>query len=233
MDQRRNPRYPIQLNALVHPSEGRSWLCTIQDFCIGGMLLIEQDSGRIRRSMPSLAGNETVGIHFSVPVSGKTEHFRLEGKIVRVLDNGVGINFANGMDDKAMTALLGHSTADYETGEPSAVVEREPSAAVDREPSAAPVKEPSAAVDKEPSADPEKEPPAARKKEPSAARKKEPSAPRKKKSAATRKKEPSARQDKEPSARPGKNLLSQGMKRPLPGEPRQKQPVRLQDQNQL
>ena len=111
MDKRRSPRYAINLNALVHPNEGRSWLCSIQDFCDGGMLLVEQGAGRSRRSMPGINTGEMVGIHFSVPSKGKDEHFRLEGKIVRALESGVGINFSSGMDESAMTALLNYSNS--------------------------------------------------------------------------------------------------------------------------
>lgn len=105
MDKRRTPRYAVSLNALVHPSVGRSWLCSIRDFCSGGMLLAEQDSGR-KRSLPGIAQNETVGIHFSVPGPKGDQHFRLEGKIVRVMDSGVGITFARGMDEDALKALM-------------------------------------------------------------------------------------------------------------------------------
>lgn len=109
MDKRRSPRYPISLNALVHPNEGRSWLCSIQDFCDGGMLLVEQGSGRVRRAMPGIAAGGMVGIHFSVPSGSKEKHFRLEGKIVRAMDSGVGINFPQGMEEEAMTSLLNYS----------------------------------------------------------------------------------------------------------------------------
>ena len=108
MDKRRSPRYPISLSALVHPNEGRSWLCAIHDFCDSGMLLVEQGKGRSKRSMPGESSG-LVGIHFSVPGGGKEQHFRLEGKIVRTLQSGVGINFPNGMSDDAMTALLNFS----------------------------------------------------------------------------------------------------------------------------
>ncbi|XOV89567.1 MAG: DUF1631 family protein [Pseudomonadota bacterium] len=110
MDKRRNPRYAINLSALVHPNVGRSWLCMIRDFCEGGMLLVEQDATR-RRALPGIRQGETVGIHFSVPATGKDLHFRLEGKIVRVMDSGVGIQFANGIEDDAMTALLNYSNS--------------------------------------------------------------------------------------------------------------------------
>lgn len=111
MEKRKSPRYAISLNALVHPNVGRSWLCTIKDFCDGGMLLVEQEGNR-RSSLPGIAQGETVGIHFGVPsTTGPDHHFRLEGKIVRVMDGGVGINFNGGIDDDAMTALLNHSNS--------------------------------------------------------------------------------------------------------------------------
>jgi diguanylate cyclase (GGDEF)-like protein len=108
MDKRSSTRYAINLNALVHPSVGRSWLCQIEDFCEGGMLLVEQNN-RPRRSLPGINTGETVGIHFSVPTDTKDQHFRLEGKIVRVMDTGVGISFANSMDEVALTCLSDHS----------------------------------------------------------------------------------------------------------------------------
>ena len=108
MDNRTSPRYAISLNALVHPNIGRSWLCEIQDFCSGGMLLVEQN-GRPRRNLPGIKAGESVGIHFSVPLESKEQHFRLEGKIVRVMDMGVGINFAEGMDEEALNCLSDHS----------------------------------------------------------------------------------------------------------------------------
>lgn len=115
MDKRRSPRYPISLNALVHPNEGRSWLCSIQDFCGSGMLLVEQGGGRVRRSSPGIVAGCLVGIHFSVPnksrEQGKERHFRLEGTIVRAMETGVGISFSTGMDDDAMTDLLNYSNS--------------------------------------------------------------------------------------------------------------------------
>lgn len=111
MDKRRSPRYPVNLNALVHPNEGRSWLCSIQDFCESGMLLVEQGNGRSRRAMPGIDAGGMVGIHFSVPNKNKERHFRLDGKIVRTVDSGVGINFPAGTDDDAMTELLKYSNS--------------------------------------------------------------------------------------------------------------------------
>ena len=109
MDKRRSPRYAISLNALVHPSEGRSWLCVIQDFCAGGMLLVEQEAARGRREPPGIIQGQNVCIHFSVPGDSADLHLRLEGTIVRVMESGVGINFPEGMSEEAMTALLDYS----------------------------------------------------------------------------------------------------------------------------
>ena len=108
MDKRASTRYTVELNALVHPRVGRSWLCQIQDFCDAGMLLVEQNN-RPRRALPGINTGEEVGIHFSVPSEGKDQHFRLEGKIVRVMDAGVGINFGDGMADDAFRYLSSFS----------------------------------------------------------------------------------------------------------------------------
>lgn len=104
MNKRASTRYLVDLNALVHPNVGRSWLCQIQDFCDGGMLLVEQN-GRPRRNLPGITVGEVVAIHFSMPKDGKNHTFRLEGKIVRTMDTGVGINFPKGMGQDALDAL--------------------------------------------------------------------------------------------------------------------------------
>ena len=128
MDKRSNPRYATLLKALVHPAIGRSWLCTIQDFCSGGMLLVEPAESRSRRAMPGIVTGETVGIHFSVPDSGKDKHFRLEGNIVRVMDSGVGIKFAKGIDADAMTALLKFGESQLQVSTPRQPVVARPNA---------------------------------------------------------------------------------------------------------
>ena len=110
MDKRQNARFAIELNALVHPQNGRSWLCTIRDFCRGGMLLLEQKSGPVRPTMPGIHPGETVGIHYYIPTKNKDLHFRLEGQIVRVMRSGLGIKFKEEMADDAITALMNHAS---------------------------------------------------------------------------------------------------------------------------
>jgi|TARA_B100002003_G_scaffold231280_1_gene242152 hypothetical protein len=82
----------------------------ISDYCAGGMLLVEQEGGRSRRGIPGISPGEMVGIHFTVPIDGKDKHFRLEGKIVRVMEGSVGLNFPKGMDATVIEAL-GNYTA--------------------------------------------------------------------------------------------------------------------------
>ena len=109
MDKRSSPRYAISLDGLVHPARGRSWLCSIKDFCTGGMLLTEQESTRVRRTAPVGVPGEKVGIHFSLPTAQGEEHIRLEGRIVRVEQEGLGISFSEGIDADVMTQLLEYS----------------------------------------------------------------------------------------------------------------------------
>jgi hypothetical protein len=111
MDQRTSERYETSLNALVHPHIGKAWLCTIKDFCEGGMLLVEQEGRKSPRGKSGINTGDVVGIHFSVPLTESDEHFRFEGKIVRVMDSGVGISFMSGMADKALDALADFSGA--------------------------------------------------------------------------------------------------------------------------
>ena len=92
MEKRSSPRYAISLEALVHPQEGRSWLCSIKDFCVGGMLLVEQESTRVRRTAPTDVSGEKVGIHFSIPTELGEEYVRLKGRIVRDAHDGLGIS---------------------------------------------------------------------------------------------------------------------------------------------
>ena len=57
-NRRKFARQPIQLSALVHPNRGRSWLCSIRDFCEDGMLL---SGGRGARSWASTGTDAGAG----------------------------------------------------------------------------------------------------------------------------------------------------------------------------
>ena len=108
MDKRNSPRYAIELAALVNPAEGPSWLCSIRDFCAEGMLLAESQVGRSTRGLPDVTTGALVEIHFLVPGSAAAQQFCLDGRIVRVMDSGVGVRFDKGIEAPALDALLAH-----------------------------------------------------------------------------------------------------------------------------
>ena len=78
-ERRSEPRLQIMLDAILHPEHGRTWPCTIHDFCVGGMLLMgEEDSRRSLRTSgfdPQI--DDVVHIHFSVPDVKGARNFRL------------------------------------------------------------------------------------------------------------------------------------------------------------
>ena len=113
-NRRRFTRQPISLSALVHPDQGRSWLCSIRDFCQDGMLLA---GGRGSRSFAATGANagvgDTVALHFSVATPQGQEHFRTRAKIARILDdgNGLGVCFEQGVEQQAFNALMDFAVA--------------------------------------------------------------------------------------------------------------------------
>ncbi len=92
MERRSNPRQLISIGALVHPQQGRSWLCTIRDFCQDGMLLVGSSGPR---SLKATGANHQPGdlihLHFSVPTRTGEQHLRLEASIARLLSDGRGM----------------------------------------------------------------------------------------------------------------------------------------------
>ncbi|MCZ6890843.1 MAG: DUF1631 family protein [Gammaproteobacteria bacterium] len=109
LDRRLEPRQLVELNALLHPDHGRSWLCTIRDFCSGGMLLVSE--GRNRENLAATGGGakrgDPVNIHFCVPSAiGGQQNFRLTARIARTTEYGVGVQFIDGIETGPMDALL-------------------------------------------------------------------------------------------------------------------------------
>ena len=127
-NRRKFARQPIQLSALVHPEQGRSWLCSIRDFCEEGMLL---SGGGGTRSWDATgaeaASGDEVALHFSVASPTGQQHFRTRAKIARILDggNGLGVCFEEGLEEKAFKALLDFAVA-AGTAVPDELPEPEP-----------------------------------------------------------------------------------------------------------
>ena len=114
MNRRKFSRQPIYLSALVHPAEGRSWLCSIRDFCAEGMMLTGGSGSRaLEKTGAPVNAGETVALHFSVATPTGQEHFRTQAQIARVLDggNGLGVRFVQGLDERAFQTLLDFAVA--------------------------------------------------------------------------------------------------------------------------
>ncbi len=92
MERRSYERQAVSMGALVHPQQGRSWLCKIRDFCLGGMLLVEAPGSKsgLASSITAAAG-DTVSLHFAVPTPQGDQHLRLPARVVRTLSDGRGI----------------------------------------------------------------------------------------------------------------------------------------------
>jgi len=115
LNRRHFQRQPISLSALLHPEQGRSWLCTVRDFCEEGMLLTSATGGRALGSgdAPMPEAGDVVALHFSVATPDGQEHFRTQACIIRVLDsgNGLGVCFPESMPRDAFDCLMAFSSA--------------------------------------------------------------------------------------------------------------------------
>ena len=114
MNRRKFTRQPIQLSALVHPEQGRSWLCSIRDFCEEGMMLA---GGAGSRSLSStgadISAGDKVALHFSVATPEGQQHFRTQATVARVLDggNGLGVSFDTGLEQRTFDRLVDFAVA--------------------------------------------------------------------------------------------------------------------------
>ena len=109
VNRRKHPRQPISLSALVHPNEGRSWLCTIRDFCQEGMLLTGTGGSKSLAATGAEANpGEQVALHFSVATPNGQRHYRTQATIARVTDagNGIGVRFDEGVPEDAFSSLI-------------------------------------------------------------------------------------------------------------------------------
>lgn len=98
LNRRQTVRYPIQLSALAHPQRGRSWLCTVRDFCEQGMLLIASAGQRLASSSSGFEPRSIISLHFSVATAEGIKHFRSRATVVRLAPDGLslGVRFIEG-----------------------------------------------------------------------------------------------------------------------------------------
>ena len=109
VNRRKYQRQPISLSALVHPDQGRSWLCTIRDFCQEGMLLTGTGGSRSFASTGADAHpGDQIALHFSVATPKGQKHFRTQATIARITEagSGIGVRFDQGVPDDAFSSLI-------------------------------------------------------------------------------------------------------------------------------
>ncbi len=109
VNRRKYPRQPISLSALVHPEKGRSWLCTIRDFCQEGMLLTGAGGARsLAATGADPSPGDRIALHFSVATPNGQKHFRTQAAIARITDagNGIGVIFSDGIPEGAFSSLI-------------------------------------------------------------------------------------------------------------------------------
>jgi diguanylate cyclase (GGDEF)-like protein len=114
LNRRKYQRQPISLSALVHPDQGRSWLCTIKDFCQEGMLLTGAGGNRSLAATGAEANpGDEIALHFSVATPAGQKHFRTRAVIARVTDagSGIGVKFNRGMPEDAFSSLIDFAIA--------------------------------------------------------------------------------------------------------------------------
>ena len=114
MNRRRYTRQPISLSALVHPEQGRSWLCTIRDFCEDGMLLTGSGGSRSLLATGShIRAGDEVALHFSVATPSGQQHYRAKAKVARLQEagNGMGVQFDGAMPEEAFGNLIEFAVA--------------------------------------------------------------------------------------------------------------------------
>ena len=111
-DRRREVRTPVVQDALVNFRSGKSWACTIRDFCSAGMF-IKGDPGALRQSMGDVDDAGMLEIHFTAnDAKGRSRHFQIVGRAARRLDDAIGVHFTAGLDPEILAALATRAVTD-------------------------------------------------------------------------------------------------------------------------
>lgn len=90
MNKRATPRFPVTLDVAVSFPRGVYRVCTMRDYCMGGMYLLCNTADN--EGFPA-ARDDSLQIEFSNPLLLQGQRFQLNGRVVRIVDNGIGIAF--------------------------------------------------------------------------------------------------------------------------------------------
>jgi len=114
VNRRQYIRHPISISALLHPGKGRSWLCTIRDFCEMGVLLVGTGGSRSLQATGSKSRpGDRIDLHFSVPTEFGEKHFRLGAIVARFTNQNmsVGVRFESPLEPEIFSALMDFAVA--------------------------------------------------------------------------------------------------------------------------
>ncbi len=118
-DRRREARIPVTLNALARFRSGKSWVCTIRDFCSAGMLL-QGGASALRLALGDSDDMGPLEIRFAVPGDGTAPaQHHITGTPVRRMDDALGLHFPKGMSDVILRSLIAFSQRDLVDSEAS------------------------------------------------------------------------------------------------------------------
>ncbi len=108
-ERRRDSRTPVSARALVRFESGSSLMCTISDFCAGGMLL-KGDRSKLLDAAAWESDDSARGIglevHFAVEgAQGERKSFHHSGLVARAVTDGIGVQFPAPLGQDALEAL--------------------------------------------------------------------------------------------------------------------------------
>ncbi|MCW8958314.1 MAG: DUF1631 family protein [Gammaproteobacteria bacterium] len=120
MNKRSLPRFPVTLDVTVTFPGKLQRVCTVRDYCAGGMYLLCSGE-RVANK------DDSVLIEFSTPLEPQAAHNRLQARVARVAGNGIGIAFT-GQNSQAVEALSRLAESQAAAGREAAAARPEPQA---------------------------------------------------------------------------------------------------------
>ncbi|MBE0511110.1 MAG: DUF1631 family protein [Gammaproteobacteria bacterium] len=129
MNKRSSPRFPVTVDATVILPDGSKQLCTVRDYCSGGLYLVCNKSSA---DLPVSLRGQDVQVEFSDPLMTHTPVVHIEARVVRYEPRGLGLSFV-GENTGAVIALsqLAATQAAKERGELASAVDAYGQATVD------------------------------------------------------------------------------------------------------
>ncbi len=97
MERRKFVRQPVDLDAWITLEGGGRHLCRIKVFSLGGVFVtcdsLKNDGPA--DSQPSVVADQSVELHFAVEAKGGAQQHGIAGRLARVSESGLGIEFVN------------------------------------------------------------------------------------------------------------------------------------------